>query len=975
MQMPSHTSRGSSSQDNKPFDLTDIFIGREQQLDLFEVYLNRWKQLMLHARSDDPLTMSAPSPNNKIQGLVVLIYGRGGIGKSSLLRHYRDIALRDSQNPGMSRTLISTSVDWEFDVTGKRGLFNLLQGQEIDAFAYFKLLCNQLAIALKNKPIKEFRKYHEAVKVVEKARKEASEVLGNMQRDERYAKLRNISVDVLTLLSIVVPPPINKVLENDKVKEAASEGMEIAAELLTQVKHKLQERLGSRLDDLLDPALRLGQALGRDLYEFARDSPLLIFFDTYEEVDEGDQLLRIVMGAAGPRVGWVIAGRDNLWAGVGQRERWMDIEYGYKDIVLSDRGLPVNLDASDAGAFTLSIIHQYFILLRSKVQQELLLPEVTEEGANRIWNVTQGVPLAVKIAAGLYLETASLDTITEDVQGKREIVDQMVRRYLLHTRADQAEQAKLYGLALLRRANQPAAIAAALGLTTQADYRSELSRLNRRYSFIFTEKVEPSLHEDVRHFLRLWLLEHRTHPEIMAVNERLKEAHVTSLQKLEENRNYSTLKERLQDDEWVGVYLDLTEQQFWLDPVEGVRYILPFLITASLYRATSFTFSMYRYNLDEDVVELGQFFETSIQPPYRDWWQLAIRSLNYRSNPFASNPWAPTPQGIPNWNDLTNPFTVPKESTTSQLEELAKLVDQRRLTFPQPLPDYKAELEALLWWHLGEDWRYQDEEKARGWYEKALTRLRQEPELRKAVASLYRDISNKFYDEKKYSESIPPLNRAIELDPYHVIAYNDRGAAYSFLGQDERALEDYNRAIELDPNNVRAHTGRGISYLSLKDIEQAKADFDRAVELDPAYIRAAWMRCWAGMSKQRNDRALIEQLEKMATSDLKPDDLNHYLRDVCQAVILSLRGKPKQGLAIVGRTKSLWGEQWNIYFWKGMICAYYYQGRYSLAREAIEKALALKMPPLLLTPLYWLAEDKPDFFQQYAKPLLEEYGV
>ena len=129
------------------------------------------------------------------------------------------------------------------------------------------------------------------------------------------------------------------------------------------------------------------------------------------------------------------------------------------------------------------------------------------------------------------------------------------------------------------------------------------------------------------------------------------------------------------------------------------------------------------------------------------------------------------------------------------------------------------------------------------------------------------------------------------------------------------------------------------------------------------------------MSKQRNDRALIEQLEKMAAINLKPDDLNHYLKDVCQGVILGLRGKPKQGLAIVGRAKSLHGEPWNIYFWKGMICAYYYQGRYQLAREAIEKALDLKMPPLLLTPLYWLEEDRPDFFQQYAKPLLEEYGM
>ena len=56
----------------------------------------------------------------------------------------------------------------------------------------------------------------------------------------------------------------------------------------------------------------------------------------------------------------------------------------------------------------------------------------------------------------------------------------------------------------------------------------------------------------------------------------------------------------------------MTEQQFWLDPVEGVGYILPFLIASSLYRRSTFGLSMYRQDIDKDVVELGQFFAASI---------------------------------------------------------------------------------------------------------------------------------------------------------------------------------------------------------------------------------------------------------------------------------------------------------------------------------------------------------------------------
>ena len=303
---------------------------------------------------------------------------------------------------------------------------------------------------------------------------------------------------------------------------------------------------------------------------------MLIFFDTYEEIDEGDALLRTVMGAAGPRVGWVLAGRDNLWGGADQIERSVAMEYGYKDLVPSDRGLSVNFNASDVGAFSPADITVYFDLLREKIPEAASLPPLTDSDAKRIWDVTQGVPLAVNIAAAIYRESKSLDAVTEKVEGKKEIVDQMVCRYLLHPRSNLNERYKLYGLAMLRRADQPPAIAAALGLEEEkakTGYRSELSHLHRRYSFIFTEKDIPALHQEVRHFLRLWLLERRTEPEIAAVNKRLLTAQETAFRALEEQREYTTLKDRLQDDEWVDTYLDLTEQQFWFNPVEGVKYI------------------------------------------------------------------------------------------------------------------------------------------------------------------------------------------------------------------------------------------------------------------------------------------------------------------------------------------------------------------------------------------------------------------
>jgi tetratricopeptide (TPR) repeat protein len=1066
--MTRHTSQPSFD----AYDLNQIFIGREQQLDLFDYYLTRWQQILFNAEPDlDSPVTSAPSPYNKLQGLVVLLYGRGGFGKSTLLSRYRTIALQDSRH-----LTVSAIVDWEFAVEGKRGLFNPPPGQEVDPSQYFRVLCTQLAIALGKDP-KVFKVYKTAAKAVDDARKKASGILDGMRQDDRYSWLRGLAVETITTAMRTYIPGSGAILDIPGVKKASEGVAQLTQEQIAHLRERLRDRLGSALGDYLDPALRLGLALGRDLSDLARNFPLLLCFDTYEEIDESDRLLRIVMAAAGLRVGWVLAGRDNLLAGPGQRGRSSEMEYGYKDLVPADRGLSVNFNAGDIGAFTISEITEYFAQLCQQVRHEQPLPPVTEADATRVFDVTQGVPLAVKIAAGLYLETASLTTITANGEGKREIVGGMVRRYLLHTRAEQSEKAKLYGLATLRRANQPAAVAAALGLTpeqAQSNYEQELSRLHRRYSFIFTEKDLPALHQEVRYFLRLWLLERRKEPEIVAVNQRLKDAHETALNTLEERRQYTSLQERLEDDEWVGVYLDLAEQQCWLDPVEGVRSLLPFMLAAAIYRR----------DINEDAVAVGQFFATDIRSPYRTPWEWATESLVYTHS------------------------RNPSDEQLNGLTELAKLARERCPSFPQSLPDYRQELEAALWWRLGEAYLGKDDRQALAWYEQALTRLGTQLELKAAAARAAWNTASKLYDEKKHTESLSFLNRAIELNSDDTITFNSRGIAYGNLKQYAQAIIDFNQAIELDPNFAFAYTNRGVAYRNLKQYERATADFDRAIaldpkfagaytnrgnvyrnlkryeraiadfdraialdpnfalaynnqgnayadlkqyeqaiadfdqaialdpnfalaynnrgivyyrlkeyeraiadcgraiafdpnfavahhnrgiaylglyntqraladfnrsyELDPTLINAAWMAVWAALGKQRADIETTARLEQIAEVDLQS-----YVSPVCRGVALGLRGQLKAGLAALEQAIPLDPEEWDAYFWKGMLSVYYHhtKSQETITLAAIEQALQLNLPPVLLTPLYWLEQDRPAFFAIYIKPLLAAHGM
>ncbi|HVB24757.1 MAG TPA: tetratricopeptide repeat protein [Ktedonobacteraceae bacterium] len=985
-----------------------IFIGRERQIDDFKTFLARWQERMAQMGPDDMPEPAVPTPNNKIQGLVVMLFGRGGFGKSTLLRRYRNIVL-DTNEQG-SGIHVGGIVDWEFAIEGKRGLFNPPKGQAVDPVEYCKAIANELAPKLEKK-FSDCKHLQNALNDVGNAQKEAHRTLETMQQDDRYGWLRGLAIEgVTTLIRAHVPASV-PVLDDPMVKNATDEAAKLTQEQLTHLLARLRDRLNKdMLSDYLDPARRLGLAFGSDLRDWARNYPLLIFFDTYEEIDEGDALLRIVMGTAGPRVGWALAGRDNLWGGVSQIERNVAMEYGYKDLVPSDRGLSINFDASDVGAFSPADIIVYFALLQEKIPEAASLPPLTDNDAKRIWNVTQGVPLAVNIAAAIYRETGKFEAVTEKVEGKKTIIDQMVRRYLLHTRSNLNERHKLYGLAMLRRADQPSAIAAALGLTeeeAETNYRSELNHLHRRYSFIFTEKDIPALHQEVRYFLRLWLLERRTEPEIVAVNKRLLAAQETAFRALEEQREYATLKERLQDDEWVDTYLDLTEQQFWSDPVEGVKYILPFMIAAAIYKRDA----------NKDAAEVGEFFEAHISLPYRNWWQWANQGLDARLSLFIS-----------------------PDEKIKKLELLEHLMQQRCPNFPSPLPNYQDELKGAIWWRLGEAYPMKGDEKALEWYEKALTvlELEQEIELREAAARRYSSVAYNLIKEEKYAEMIELLTRAIvlksdfalaynnrglayknlkeytqaladytqaiALDPKYAFVYGNRGNAYNNLKKYEEAIADYTQAITLDPNDAKAYNNRGLAYYNLKEYTQALADYtqaltldpnlataynnrgyaylllhkltqasmnyDHAYKLDPKDINAAWMSLWADMSKQRPEIEVATQLESIAEINVE-----HYVAFVCRGLALGLRGELLKGLSELEKAIPIEPEEWDAYFWKGMLCAYYYRGRHQMVAEAIEKALEVELPPILLTPLYWLETDRPEFFEQYARPLLERYGM
>jgi tetratricopeptide (TPR) repeat protein len=74
---------------------------------------------------------------------------------------------------------------------------------------------------------------------------------------------------------------------------------------------------------------------------------------------------------------------------------------------------------------------------------------------------------------------------------------------------------------------------------------------------------------------------------------------------------------------------------------------------------------------------------------------------------------------------------------------------------------------------------------------------------------------NEHLYKKEYSNAISWYDKAIELDPNYIAAWNNKGLALSKSGKYEEAIEHYNKATELDPNLTLAQVLRDLAYKQL----------------------------------------------------------------------------------------------------------------------------------------------------------------
>jgi len=82
-----------------------------------------------------------------------------------------------------------------------------------------------------------------------------------------------------------------------------------------------------------------------------------------------------------------------------------------------------------------------------------------------------------------------------------------------------------------------------------------------------------------------------------------------------------------------------------------------------------------------------------------------------------------------------------------------------------------------------------------------------------------------------YDRAILDFNKALEIDPEHAMAYNNRGYAYNAKGLYDLAISDLNKALEINPRYADAYNNRGHAYYNKQEYDKAWEDVHKTQDL------------------------------------------------------------------------------------------------------------------------------------------------
>jgi tetratricopeptide (TPR) repeat protein len=184
-----------------------------------------------------------------------------------------------------------------------------------------------------------------------------------------------------------------------------------------------------------------------------------------------------------------------------------------------------------------------------------------------------------------------------------------------------------------------------------------------------------------------------------------------------------------------------------------------------------------------------------------------------------------------------------------------------------------------------------------------------------------------------HDRALTDFSDAIKLQPNHIFAYFNRAAVYSAKQDYDHALDDLNQVIKLQPDFALAYMRRGIVYDFKGDTDRALTDLNQAIKLQPNFALSHGWRGEIYAKRDDHDRAIADYSEVIK---LQPDFEAYLLRGI------SYREKRDYDHAIADFNQALklkpdYARAYNSRGW-----TYAEKGDFDRALDDLNQALKLK---------------------------------
>ncbi len=100
-----------------------------------------------------------------------------------------------------------------------------------------------------------------------------------------------------------------------------------------------------------------------------------------------------------------------------------------------------------------------------------------------------------------------------------------------------------------------------------------------------------------------------------------------------------------------------------------------------------------------------------------------------------------------------------------------------------------------------------------------------------------RELGMNLFQQQKYLEAAPHIERAIALGLEDARMHNFLGICYNHTNRSVKAVAEFKSAIKLDPNLAEAHLNLAFALQLLRRIDQARDEYSTACKLDPAFCK------------------------------------------------------------------------------------------------------------------------------------------